>query len=90
MLSGTDIVKADAVAISAPSELGYYYVEVHYKDTANCAEKDIAFGIQIVKRQVEPIYEAQVEYTGSAQFPVVTVNSGTGNFLFKTLSVSPS
>ena len=83
ILQGDNIVKdPDSKKISAPTELGYYYVEITYPDTTNCASKSIGFGFTIIPRRVLISYENPVEYSGHEQPVIATVDSGTSDILY--------
>ncbi len=68
--------------ISAPTELGMYYVKVQILATANCGEASCEGYFKIVPRVLTPVYTEEVEYDGEAHKPYVTVVTGTEDVIF--------
>ena len=67
--------------INAPVELGYYYVEITYRQTQNCTQSIVSGFIQIKPRELKLVYEESNEYTGYEQMPAVSVDSGTSDII---------
>lgn len=69
-------LKADlSERINNPSDVGYYYVEVIYFETKNCASMTAKGFIQITQRKLTLLYSSKVEYNGFEQMPIVKVDN---------------
>lgn len=71
------LVEDKTQLITAPTELGYYYIEITYRETNNCLTTTVSGFFKIAPRQLKLIYEKSNEYTGYEQMPIVSVDSGT-------------
>lgn len=68
------------IAFAAPTELGYYYVEIICLETQNCERMENVVGyIQIVPREVTLKYDNIYEYDGNVHSPVILVGNTVGS-----------
>ena len=63
--------------IAAPTELGYYYVEMKFLNSTNCKPMTVYGIVQIVPKVLKVEYTEEVEYLGVIQDPLPYVITGT-------------
>lgn len=64
---------------AGPTELGYYYVELTYIQTANCKRMTVTGYIEIVPRKLTITYQDTYEYNGEIHIPEVTIGNLVGS-----------
>ena len=67
--------------ISAPTELGVYYIKIQYLATKNCTAIVVDGFIEIIPRTLEVKWTEEWTYDGMAHFPDAYVESGTGDII---------
>lgn len=76
-LDGEPVQDLPEERITAPQELGIYYVKIHISPTKNTGAADVEGFVEIVPRKLTVMWDSPQYYDGNIKTPNATVETGT-------------
>ncbi|MDE5546184.1 MAG: leucine-rich repeat domain-containing protein, partial [Anaeroplasmataceae bacterium] len=91
-LDGQPVQDMPEERITAPQELGIYYVKIHISPTKNTGSADVEGFVEIVPRKLTVKWDSPQYYDGNIKTPNATVETGTTDeisLMFEVIGAIP-